>query len=48
MVDNANTNMITIANLTTSNGGDYTCNVTNDAGYNSNTSLFIVSSLFVP
>ena len=37
MIDNANTNMITIANLTTSNGGDYTCNVTNDAGSDSNT-----------
>ena len=37
MIDNANTNMLTIANFTTSNGGDYTCTVTNDAGYDSDT-----------
>ena len=37
MIDNANTSMLTIANLTTSNEGDYTCNVTNDAGSDSNT-----------
>ena len=51
MIDNANTNMITIANLTTSNGGDYTCNVTNDAGYDSDTitvySKFIVCTVSV-
>ena len=37
MIDNANTSMLTIANLTTSNEGDYTCNVTNDAGSDNNT-----------
>ena len=37
MIDNANTNTITIANLTTYNGGDYTCTVTNDAGYDNDT-----------
>ena len=29
--------VLNIANATVSNGGDYTCNVTNDAGYDSNT-----------
>ena len=37
MIDNANTNMLTIANLTTSNGGEYTCNVRNDAGSDNDT-----------
>ena len=37
IIDNTNTStsMITIANLTTPNGGDYTCNVSNDAGFDS-------------
>ena len=29
--------MLNITNATVFNGGDYTCNVTNDAGYDSNT-----------
>ena len=29
----ANASMLTIANLTTSNGGDYTCYVRNDAAW---------------
>ena len=29
--------VLNIANATVFNGGDYTCNVTNDAGYDSNT-----------
>ena len=33
----ANTPPLTIDNVTASNGGDYTCNVTNDAGYDSET-----------
>ena len=33
----ANTSTLTIDNVTASNGGDYTCNVTNDAGYDNNT-----------
>ena len=36
-IDNANTNMLTIANLTTSNGGEYTCSVRNDAGSDNDT-----------
>ena len=33
----ANTPTLTIDNVNASNGGDYTCNVTNDAGYDSDT-----------
>ena len=32
-IDNANTSMLTIANLATSNGGEYICIVYNDAGF---------------
>ena len=32
----ASTPTLTIDNVTASNGGDYTCNVTNDAGYDNN------------
>ena len=46
MIDNANTSIITIANLTTSNGGDYTCNVSNDAGFDSGT-VTVYSKFFV-
>ena len=33
----ANTSTLTINNVNASNGGDYTCNVTNDAGLDSDT-----------
>ena len=33
----ATSNILTIDNVTTSNGGDYTCNVTNNAGYDTST-----------
>ena len=33
----AKTPTVTITNVNDSNGGDYTCNVTNVAGYDSNT-----------
>ena len=33
----ANTPTVTINNVNNSNGGDYTCNVTNVAGYKSDT-----------
>ena len=33
----ANTSTLTINSVTASNGGEYTCNVTNDAGYDNNT-----------
>ena len=46
MIDNANTSMLTIANLATSNGGNYTCNVSNNAGYDSKT-VTVYSKSFV-
>ena len=33
----SNSQTLTIDNVTASNGGDYTCNVTNDAGYDIDT-----------
>ena len=33
----SNNPTLTIDNVTASNGGEYTCNVTNDAGYDSDT-----------
>ena len=42
----ANTNTLTITNVNTSHGGEYTCNVTNDAGYDSDT-VTVYSELFV-
>ena len=45
IIDNAYTSMITIANLTTHNGGDYTCNVSNDAGFDSET-ITVYSKFF--
>ena len=32
-----NDTILNISNATVTNGGDYTCNVTNDAGFSSNT-----------
>ena len=46
IIDNVYTSMITIANLTTPNGGDYTCNVSNDAGFDSET-ITVYSKFFV-
>ena len=37
MIDNVNDNAFIIDNVTTSDGGDYTCNVTNNAGYDTRT-----------
>ena len=36
MIPNANTSTLTIANVSTTHAGDYICNVTNDAGTDSN------------
>ena len=46
MIDNANTSMLTIANITTYNGGEYTCSVRNDAG-SDNDSVTVYSKFFV-
>ena len=37
MITNATSNILTIDNVTASNGGNYTCNVTNNYGYNTST-----------
>ena len=37
VIPNANTSTLTINNVNTTNAGDYTCNVTNDAGIDSDT-----------
>ena len=46
----ANTNTLVIDDVNTTNGGDYTCDVNNDAGADSDTitvySEFIITSLF--
>ena len=42
----ANTSMLTILNVTTFNGGDYTCSVSNDAGPNMET-ITVYSKFFV-
>ena len=53
IITNANSNILTIDNITTSNGGDYTCNVTNNAGSDNKTftvyskSLAVVASYIV-
>ena len=47
MIDNVNNNTYIIINVTTSHGGDYTCNVTNNAGHDSKT-ITIYSKLNEP
>ena len=37
IITNASSNILIIDNITTSNGGNYTCNVTNNAGSDINT-----------
>ena len=46
VIPNANTSTLTIDNVNTTHAGDYTCNVTNDAGNNSNTIIVYSKSLF--
>ena len=46
MIDNTNSSMLTIANLATSNGGEYTCSVSNDAGSDNDT-ITVYSKFFV-
>ena len=46
IIPNQNTNTLTIDNVNTTNGGDYTCNVTNDAGVDNDT-ITVYSELLV-
>ena len=41
----ATSNILMIENVNTSHGGEYTCNVTNNAGYNSSTITIYSESL---
>ena len=45
IIPNANTDTLTIDNVNTTHAGDYTCNVTNDAGTDSNTITVYSKSL---
>ena len=47
IITNTNSNILTIDNITTSNGGNYTCNVTNNAGSDNNTITVYGKSLSV-
>ena len=46
IIDNANTSTLTINNVNTSHAGDYTCNVTNNAGTD-NYTVTVYSKLFL-
>ena len=46
IIPNANTNTLTIDSVNTTDGGNYTCNVTNNAG--SNDTTIIVYSKLLP
>ena len=46
MIPNANTSTLTINNVNTTNAGDYTCNVTNNAGYQNDTITVYSKSLY--
>ena len=46
VIPNQNTSTLTIENVTTTDGGDYTCNVTNDAGVDYDT-ITVYSELLV-
>ena len=45
IIPNANMNTLTIDNVNTTHAGDYSCNVTNDAGTDSNTITVYSKSL---
>ena len=45
IIPNANTSTLTIDNVNTTHAGDYTCNVTNDAGTDSDTVTVYSKSL---
>ena len=46
VIPNENNSTLTIDNVTTTDGGDYTCNVTNDAGVDYNT-IIVYSELLI-
>ena len=46
VIPNQNTNTLTIDNVNTTNGGNYTCNVTNAAGVDNDT-ITVYSELLV-
>ena len=46
IIPNANTSTLTIDNVNTSHAGDYTCNVTNNAGTESD-SITVYSKLII-
>ena len=46
VIPNQNTNTLTIDNVNTTHGGNYTCNVTNDAGVDNDT-VIVYSELLV-
>ena len=45
IIDNATASTVVIDDVSTTDGGDYTCNVTNNAGYQSN-NITVYSKLF--
>ena len=47
MIPNANTDILVIDNVNTSHAGDYTCNVTNNAGTDSDTVTVYSKSVYV-
>ena len=47
IIPNTNMNTLTIDNVNTTHAGDYTCNVTNDAGTDSDT-VTVYSKLLLP
>ena len=43
IIPNANTSTLTIDNVNTTHAGDYTCNVTNDAGTEDSNTIIVYS-----
>ena len=47
IIDNATASTVVIDDVSTTDGGDYTCNVTNNAGYQSNNITVYSKSLLL-
>ena len=47
IIPNVNTSTLTISNVNTTHAGDYTCNVTNDAGTDGDTITVYSKSLYI-